>query len=150
LIKDHLVSDRMIPIANIVSYSEAVVAASLLRAHDIITHVGGAGHASAQVNSVALGGFRITVPELQHARASEILSETFARAPYSFSTGLQAAVIRFLLVYCGSLTAVVTIQIPAMTNFSWAMYLIVPASTLTIPVNPQGKAEYLLSGDGEL
>jgi hypothetical protein len=140
-------SDEMICIAHLVSRGEALVVTSMLDNYGFITHISGGYHASVEMNSVALGGFRITVPVSQYRQASGILGETFANTEPYFSSSLQTAVIRLLLTWWGLMAAALTIQIPATQVFPIYSYLFIPVTTLGIPVNPQGKGDYFLSDE---
>ena len=138
-------SDKILPIAIIVSRSEALVIASMLDAAGIIVHVGGEYHASVQVNSIALGGYRLGVPAWQHADASQILSETFANGVYNFSIGLQAAVIRLMLAVVGSAFFVIGATWLISGIRPPAELMAFPLAVISIPVNPQGTSDYYLS-----
>ncbi len=138
-------SDRMLPIAHLISRPEALVVASMLDAAGIIVHVGGAHHASVEVNSIALGGHCITVPEWQHWDASKILDNTFANLDYSFSEGLQTAVIRFLLIWVGSLCLGLTILALISGVNPFRVYPYAIFGIIGVPVNPQGVGDYYLS-----
>jgi hypothetical protein len=138
-------SDRMVAVANIVSRSEALVVASMFDAAGIIVHVGGEHHASVEIISTALGGYRVTVPEWQYADASGILAETFADGKHSFSIGLQMAVIRLILAWFGSLLFVGTFICVFTRTAPPTEWLFLSFSVISLPVNPQGASEYYLA-----
>lgn len=77
-------SDAMVTVAIVVSRVEAAVLLSVLDAEGILAFAGGFHHASVEVNSLALGGHRIWVPEWQWAEASAILREAGATAEPQF------------------------------------------------------------------
>lgn len=141
------VMDKMVPLATIISRSEALVVVSMLEAAGIITSVGCLHHASAELNSTALGHYRLSVPSWQYEDASTILWDTcFTTAPYFFSGSLRGAVIRLL---CAKLAA--QFSVIALTMFTTGMgstWLFVAPFGLLLdtPVNPQGRSEYYLSG----
>ena len=143
-------SDKMLPIAHIVSRSEALVVASMLDAAGIIVHVGGEHHASVEMISTALGGYRVTVPAWQHGDASSILLATFADGQFRFSAGLQTAVIRLILVWLGSLLfmGAVTCALARMPPPKELLFFL-PLSVVGLPVNPQGTSEYHLSSTSD-
>ena len=86
--------DAMVTLAALVSRSEALVVASMLEAAGVQVFVGGAGHASVEVNSLALGGHRLWVPAAQHLHASRVLREVLGEEEWGFSYGLRRAVLR--------------------------------------------------------
>jgi hypothetical protein len=135
---DELPEDAMVTVAALVSRVEALVVASMLEAGGILVHVGGAAHASAEVNTAALGGHRLWVPASQHMAASE--------EEWAFSRGLQRAVLRFAGAWAGlSTAAALVICSLGKAPMLWA--LMAPFSALTIPVNPQGRGDYYLHAD---
>jgi hypothetical protein len=138
-------SGNMVPLAIIVSRSEAVVMASMLEAAGIIVNVGGPHHASVSINSLALGHYRLSVPDWQHDDASHIVGTTFASAEYRFSEGAQTAVIRLLLVkffvdFGAVLLAALMPGPVALWSFGLPFLLVVGT-----PVSPQGRSDYFLS-----
>ncbi len=138
--------DKMVPLATIISRSEVLVVVSMLEAAGIITSVGGLNHASAELNSTALGHYRLSVPSWQYEDASAILWETsFATGPYIFSEALRRAVIRLL---CAKLA--VQFSAVALTVFTTGLgsvWMFVPPFDLLLdtPVSPQGRSEYYLA-----
>ncbi|HEX4849000.1 MAG TPA: hypothetical protein VFV30_12720 [Novosphingobium sp.] len=143
---DELPEDAMVTVAALVSRVEALVVASMLEAGGILVHVGGAAHASAEVNTAALGGHRLWVPASQHMAASELLLEVLGEEEWAFSRGLQRAVLRFAGAWAGvSTAAALVICSLGKAPMLWA--LMAPFSALTIPVNPQGRGDYYLHAD---
>ena len=135
----------MVLLAIIVSRSEALVVASMLNAAGIIVDVGALQHASASINSLALGHYRLTVPDWQYDDASRIVAPTFVYPEYRFSVGLQTAVIKLLLVKFfadfGAIALAALIPGPvALWSFGLPFFLL--AGT---PVSPQGRSDYFLS-----
>ena len=53
-----------------------MVVASLLDAAGIAVHIGGFNHGSVSICQLALGGFKLTVPEFQRADASRVITST--------------------------------------------------------------------------
>lgn len=141
-----LPDDAMVTVAALVSRVEALVVASMLEAGGIDVHVGAAGHASVEVNSLVLGGHRLWVPALQHQAASELLLEVLGEEEWAFSRGLQRSVLRFT----GSLAAFWTLYALVWAwlgqiGMAWA--LLAPLNALGIPVNPQGRGDYYLHAE---
>ena len=135
----------MVLIAIVVSRAEAVVLASMLQAAGIIVHTGALYHANTEVISLALGHYRLTVPESQYRDASRIVADTFARSEFRFSKGLQAAVIKLLLAWIGSSSLFLALGVAAQGPSSLFYMLLAPLYTLTFPVNPQGRSDYFLN-----
>lgn len=136
---------KMVPIAHIVSRSEALVVASMLDAAGIIVRISGEAHASVSVNSVALGHYLLTVPDWQHDDASQIVAETFAASDWQFSEGLQTAVIKLLLANLDSAYAVLLLTTMKI-GLSSPLYLGLPFLMLfSTPANPQGRSDYYLA-----
>lgn len=103
--ESYLPDDAMVTIAALVSRVKALVLASMLEAAGILVHVDGAAHASVSVNSLALGGHRLRVPASQHEAASTLLVEVLGKEPWTFSYGLQRAVVRFVGAWAALWTA---------------------------------------------
>ena len=135
----------MVLLAIIISRSEAVVMASILEAADIIVHVGGLHHASVEVNSIALGHYRLTVAECQYKEASAIIAQSFAAAEYRFSEGLQRAVIRLFFAWLGSVTLVTGATISLVGTVAISGLWFLPLTFIGTPVNPQGRSDYFLA-----
>lgn len=135
----------MVPLAIIVSRSEALIVASMLQAAGIIVTVGALQHASVSLNSLALGHYRLEVPNWQHDDASRIVAITFTDTEYRFSPGLQTAVIKLLLVkffadFGAVLLAALLPGPVALWSFGLPFLLLVGT-----PVSPQGRSDYFLS-----
>jgi hypothetical protein len=140
------VMDKMVPLATIISRSEALVVVSMLEAAGIITSVGCLHHASAELNSTALGHYRLSVPSWQYEDASTILWDTsFTTAPYIFSAGPRIAVIRLLCAKFAAQFSVITLTMLT-TGLGSPWMMAIPFGLLDTPVNPQGRSEYYLSG----
>jgi hypothetical protein len=135
--------DAMVVVAALVSRVEALVVASMLDAAGIQVHVGGAAHASVQVNSVALGGHRLWVPVAQHHAASELLLEVLGEDEWAYCFGLRRVVLRVLAVWVGLVVASygVGFVIGALAIFDLWIF---PLSALSLPVNPHGRGDYYL------
>ena len=135
----------MVPLAIIVSRSEALIVASMLQAAGIIVSVGALHHASISLNSLALGHYRLEVPNWQHDDASRIVATTFTDTEYRFSPGLHTAVIKLLLVKFfadfGAVLLAALLPVPvALWSFGLPFLLLVGT-----PVSPQGRSDYFLS-----
>ena len=135
--------DAMITLAAMVSRVEALVVASMLEANGIPVFVGGAGHASVEVNSLALGGHRLWIPASHHRIASELLLEVLGDDEWSFSYGLRRSVLRVI----GTIAAVYV----SVTAFLFSQGLVpliaiavAPLGILSLHVNPQGRGDYYL------
>ena len=135
--------DAMITLAALVSRVEALVVASMLEANGIPVFVGGAGHASVEVNSLALGGHRLWISVSHHRIASELLLEVRGDDEWSFSYGLRRSVLRVI----GTIAAVYV----SVTAFLFSQGLVpliaitvAPLGILSLPVNPQGRGDYYL------
>jgi hypothetical protein len=141
--------DAMVVVAALVSRVEALVTASMLEAAGIDVHVGGAAHASVEVNSLALGGHRLWIPASQHEAASAVLLEVLGEDEWSFSKGPRRAILK--------MWAAVTVAALAVCGFFgvifgvWSLYAaaVSPLLALPFPVNPQGRGDYFLrAADG--
>lgn len=138
-----LPDDAMVTIAALVSRVEALVLASMLEAGGILVHIDGAAHASVAVNSLALGGHRLRIPASQHEAASALMIEVLSKEPWTFSYGLQRAVLRFVGAWVALwTTCALTLWGLGQTSFVWV--LLAPLNAVTVPVNPQGRGDYYL------
>jgi hypothetical protein len=141
-------ADAMIVVAALVSRVEALVTASMLEAAGIWVHVGGAGHASVEVNSLVLGGHRLWIPASQHAEASAILLEVLGEDEWSFSFGARRAVLRFIGMF-GAIGLAVGLGGAWFGVWSLPAALLSPFGVISFPVNPQGRGDYYLqAADG--
>ncbi len=140
--------DAMVMIAIVVSRIEALVLVSVLEAAGILAFAGGVHHASVEVNSLALGGHRIWVPARQWSEASAILREVGADRNPQFSRGLQRAVLRFLAIWVAMYGAGLAYTVYLGAATAWAFFGL-PFAALTVPVNPQGRADFYLTPDAE-
>lgn len=127
---------------------EALCVADMLNAEGIAVHIGGYHHATTEVIPVALGGFRLWVPAVQHAQASDLIRETGLMSNWSVSKGLQKAagrLVGFWLGFYGLLlgAGVVLGGAPALS------LAYIPLSVLGIPVSPQGRGDYFLATQGD-
>jgi len=138
--------DAMVVIAIVVSRVEALVLTSALDACGILTIAGGVHHASVEVNSLALGGHRISVPAAQWQEASAILREIGADRDWQFSEGLRRAALRFLALWVGLSGAATALAVGAGAFPSWALAGI-PLAALGVPVNPQGRGDFYLAAE---
>lgn len=138
--------DAMVILAALVSRVEALVVASMLEAAGILVNIGGAGHASVEVNSLALGGHRLWVPLSQHRAASEILIEVLGDEEWGFSYGLRRAMLRVAGLWV-ALSAATMLAGAALGALPLSALLLAPLTAVTIPVNPQGRGDYFLHPD---
>ncbi|MCP5395694.1 MAG: hypothetical protein H6918_02985 [Sphingomonadaceae bacterium] len=133
--------DSMVIVAALVSRVEALVVASMLEAGGIFVYVGAIYQTSCEVNSVTLGGHRIWVPAYQHQQASELLVEVLGEDEWSFSYGLQRAVLRLLgvlMAYYAVCCAALVLAGGPLVGLAFALNI------LATPVNPQGRGDYYL------
>ena len=139
----------LVVVAIVMSRVEAIVVSSLLDAAGVTVHAGGLHHASVEVNSLALGGHRLWVPETQHELASAILIEVFGQSNWHFSFGLRRAVLRFLGLWGGIHAVIFGVSAFAGLLPVYEVFL-VPIVSLAVPVNPQAPPEFFLrSGASE-
>lgn len=141
-------SDRMVPIAIIYSRSEVMVVASLLDAAGILVYIGGYNHSSVSICPVALGGFKLTVPEFQHRDASAIIASAPGFGQETFSYALQRAVIKVTILWACIFGLPLVMATIVFEDFSPTTILLAPLAVLTVPANPQGNSDYLLSDLG--
>jgi hypothetical protein len=137
----------MVTIAIVVSRVEALVLVSLLEAEGVLALAGGIHHASAEVNSLALGGHRIWVPAVQWSEASAILREAGATSETPFCAGLQRAVVRFLAVWLGLYGSALALTAASGVISAWTAAFGLPLAGLAVPVNPQGRGDYYLTAE---
>ena len=134
----------MVLLAIIVSRSEALVVVSMLNAAGIIVDVGALQHASVSINPLALGHYRLMVPDWQYDDASRIVAPTFAHGEYRFCEGLQTAVIKLLLVKFlvdfGAVLLAALLPGPVVLG-SFGLPFLLAVGT---PVSPQGRSDYFL------
>ena len=138
---DH--DDAMVTIAIVVSRVEALVLVSILEAEGILAFAGGVHHASVEVNSLALGGHRISVAASQWAEASAILREAGADRGWQFSEGLRRALLRFLALWLGLYASALALSVAAGALALWELAYLPFAAV--VPVNPQGRGDFYLA-----
>ena len=136
-------SDGMVQLAALVSRSEALVVASMLEANGIPVHVGASGHGSVEVVSIALGGYRLWIPASHHRVATDLMLEVLGDDEWSFCPAVRRAILRFLALWGGLQAAVVAIGVLGV-GLPLSSLLMVPASLLMVPVNPQARGDYYL------
>lgn len=139
--------DALVVLAIVVSRAEALVIASVLDAAGIHVWIDGEAHASVDPISVALGGHRLRVPAWQHSAASKVVREVGLEQQTVSYKGGRLAIIRFLAVLVGSQ---VFIALPAVIAGVWPWFALtgILFSPLGVPVDPRGRAQYMLV-DGE-
>ena len=136
--------DAMVIVAALVSRVEALVVASMLEAGGIDVTIGAVGHTSVALNSLALGGHRLWVPEMQHLAASNLLLEVLGNDPWSYCYGLQRAILWMAALWGG--IGVLTVAIGVWFGTIAPLWLIVaPLNALTLPTNPQARGDYYLA-----
>lgn len=136
----------MVPIAAILGRGEALTVAAMLDAAGIIVHLGGEHYASTSPHIVAMGGFRLTVPQWQHDDASDLIRAMLAEPEPPITDYARRAIKRL---------AAALFAIPAMLilpsalifgSFSVLTILAYPAAALfAVPVGPRGRSDYFLS-----
>lgn len=134
----------LVTVAIAVSRVEAVVVASMLEGYGIPVHVGADGHGGVEYNSLALGGYRLRVPEADWHAASDILRDSAARPPEELCTGPRRAIMRF---WAAALAAQAAFLLPTLAAIGSlpAQLALAPLSIIFVPVNPQGRADYFLA-----
>ena len=137
--------DAMVTVAIVVSRVEALVLVSVLEAEGILVFAGGIHHASVEVNSLALGGHRISVPASQWPAASAVLRESGASWSWEFNAGVRRAVLRFLAVWLGLYGSVAALTALASPFPLWVIGSIPFA--MVVPVNPQGRGDFYLAAE---
>lgn len=118
--------------------------ADMLNAEGIAVHIGGYHHATTEVIPVALGGFRLSVPAVQHEQASDLIRETGLISNWCFSRGLQRAAGRLVGFWLGFYVLLLGSGV-AFGGAPGVTLGYVPLSVLGIPVSPQGRGDYFLS-----
>ncbi len=141
-------SGGLVLLAALVSRVEALVASSVLEAAGIHVFVGAVHHASAEVNSLALGGHRLMVPATQHRLASGLLREVLGNNEWGFSYGLRRAVLKFLGLWAGIQIGIVTCGV-MLGVIGGPILFAIPLAVLGVPVNPQGRGDYFLSAEAD-
>lgn len=137
--------DAMVPIADILSRSEALTVAAMLDAAGIIVHVGGEYHASISPYVIAIGGFRLTVPHWQHGDASKIVADMRAAPESTPSPGLRRAILRLFAASMSGFALVAFPYVLTMGLQAVAPFLLSPLFMLGVPVNPQGRGDYYIA-----
>lgn len=135
----------MVPIAAILGRGEALTVAAMLDAAGIIVHVGGEFYTSYSADIIAIGGFRLTVPHWQFADASALLREMLAEPEPPVGSHMRRAIGRFMLATLGSSSFLALPFVLTMGPNALLAILAYPLMVLTVPVNPQGRADYFLS-----
>lgn len=142
------VGHEAVTVAILTSRVEALCVADMLNAEGIAVHIGGYHHATTEVIPVALGGFRLWVPAVQHAQASDLIRETGLMSNWSISKGLQKAAGRFVGFWLGVYLLLFGWGV-ALAGAPTFMLGYVPLSVLGIPVSPQGRGDYFLAPQGD-
>ena len=144
-----LPGDAMVEIARIVSPPEAMVLASRLDAAGIVCHVGGWRHHGVEINSLALGGFAVRVPQDQAGAASDLIRDYLAQPVSAEAMFAQRrrilrfmAMIFFLFTIPGVAIALIFKPQPVAANV-----LGFAALPLFITVPPAGRASYYLRSE---
>lgn len=138
----------MVLLAALVSRVEALIVVSMLEAAGILVDAGGLHHASVEVNSLALGGHRLRVPDFQHHEASEIVLEVLGEEEWAFSYGLRRAVLKFVGFWALSYAAILAIASAGGLVSIWTLFE-APLFALGVPVNPQGRGDFFLHPEAE-
>ena len=137
--------DAMVPIADILSRSEALTVAAMLDAAGIIVHVGGEYHAGVSPYILAMGGFRLTVPRWQHIDASRVIANMLAVPESVPSPWLRRAVLRLFAASMGGFALVACPYVLAMGLKALSPLLLSLLFMLGVPVNPQGRGDYYIA-----
>jgi len=135
--------DAMVPIADLLSRSEALTVAAMLDAAGIIVHVGGEYYAGTTLNIVAIGGFRLTVPASQYAEASAILRD-FVVQPNDFVDDLRLRTLKILAIVGLTISVPGAFIYAQVGGMGW-MVAAFFAPLVTTPASPQGRGDYYLA-----
>lgn len=137
--------DAMVPVARILGRGEALTVAAMLDAAGIIVHVGGEYHSSATPYILAIGGFRLTVPQWQHEEASALLAEMLALPEPEPNRHMRRAIDRLAMATMGSVGVTILPYAALFGLQVLGVVLLSPLMLLQLPVNPQGHGDYYLS-----
>ncbi|PKP99776.1 MAG: hypothetical protein CVT74_06805 [Alphaproteobacteria bacterium HGW-Alphaproteobacteria-13] len=140
-----MTDDAMVPIAELLSRSEALTVAAMLDAAGIIVHVGGEYHSSVSPYIVALGGFRLTVPRWQYGDASNLIADMLAAPEPAPSTAMRRAVFRLFAASMGGFALAASPYVLAVGLKALLPVLLSPLFMAGVPVNPQGRGDYHLA-----
>ncbi|MBX7491688.1 hypothetical protein K3163_00535 [Qipengyuania sp. 1NDW9] len=133
----------MATIAILVSRVEALCLADMLNAEGIAVHIVGYCHGTVEVIPLALGGYRITVPESQWEQASELVREAGVQEQWHFSRSARRAARRVFGVYVGILVSTAGAGVVFGTLPFWAL-LMSPLAAIGFPLSPQARGDYFL------
>ena len=139
----------MVTIAILVSRVEALCLADMLNAEGIAVHIGGYSHGTVELIPLALGGYRIWVPEAQYEQASALVREAGSAESWDYSRSTKRAAWRVLGVYLGYLGTLTGIAV-AMGAMPFTALLMVPVAGLGMPLSPQARGDYFLSKPADL
>lgn len=136
----------LVTISIAVSRAEAVVVASMLEGYGIPVHIGADRQGSTEYWSHALGGYRLWISEDDHETASELIRQSGALEDIPRRKWPRRPLIRFLLGWMGLKTAVLLASSLG-TGLTPPLHIFaaITLETLTVSVNPQGKADYFLT-----
>ena len=134
----------MATIAILVSRVEALCLADMLNAEGIAVHIGGYCHGTVEVIPLALGGYRIMVPESQWEQASGLIREAGVQEQWHFSRSARRAARRVFGAYVGVLVSTAGAGVVLGTLPVWAM-LMSPLAALGFPLSPQARGDYFLA-----
>ncbi len=139
--------DAMVEIARIIAPPEAITLAAMLDAAGIHCHVGGWWHYSISINALALGGFRLSVPQVQYDDASALIRD-FCAQPIATEPffAQRKRIFRFLGIVGGTiiLPSLLAMAISDEAVPVWA-WIVAPLSLAMTPVPPQGSGDYYLA-----
>lgn len=139
--------DAMVEIARVIAPPEAMTLAAMFDAAGILCHVGGWWHHSIQINAIALGGFRLSVPHAQYDDASALIRDYCAQ-PIATEPFLaqRKRIYRFLGLAGGAIImpSMLAMALSDETIPAWA-WIAAPLGLAMTPVPPQGSGDYYLA-----
>jgi hypothetical protein len=133
----------MVTIAILVSRVEALCLADMLNAEGIAVHIGGYSHGTVELIPLALGGYRIWVPEGQIEQASALIREVGSAENWDYSRSTKRAARRVLSAYVGYLGTLTGAAV-AMGAMPFTALLMVPVAAFGLPLSPQARGDYFL------
>lgn len=131
-------------LAILVSRVEALCLADMLNAEGIAVHIGAYCHGTVEIIPLALGGYRIMVPEAQWNQASELIRETAVHESWAFSAKARRAARQLFGFYTAYLVTWAGIGF-ALGTIPLSVLAMSPLSAFSLPLSPQARGSYYLA-----